>query len=342
MSDPSGHTISVIVPVHRGGAPFRRCLSSLEALAPAPHEIIVVADGDPESGRVAETMGVQVLRTPAPGGPARARNLGAQHARGDLLFFLDADVTVLPDAIARLDTLFTRDPNLTAVIGSYDDQPAESNFLSRYKNLMHHYVHQISQETASTFWGACGAIHRDTFLTMGGFDERYRHPSVEDIELGYRLTKAGYRIRLDKALQIKHLKRWTVTSLLKADFFHRALPWTRIILRDRRFANDLNLRFADRASVVLAYSLLGALLAASVWWTAFVVAAVLSLALLGFNMPVYRFFRRKCGFWFTIRAIPWHWFYYIYSGLAFAIGVVRHVLSLKDRSLKTADIVSQN
>ena len=176
MSDPSDYTISVIVPVHRGEKPFHRCLSSLKALEPAPHEIIVVADGDPESARVAETMGVQVVRTPAAGGPARARNLGAQHARGDILFFIDADVTVSPDAITRLDTLFTQDPNLTAVIGSYDDQPAASNFLSRYKNLMHHYVHQISQETASTFWGACGAIHRDTFLAMSGFDERYRHP----------------------------------------------------------------------------------------------------------------------------------------------------------------------
>lgn len=342
MSDPSDYTISVIVPVHRGEKPFHRCLSSLKALEPAPHEIIVVADGDPESARVAETMGVQVVRTPAAGGPARARNLGAQHARGDILFFIDADVTVSPDAITRLDTLFTQDPNLTAVIGSYDDQPAASNFLSRYKNLMHHYVHQISQETASTFWGACGAIHRDTFLAMSGFDERYRHPSIEDIELGYRLAKAGYRIRLDKALQIKHLKRWTVTSLLRADFFQRALPWTQIILRDRHFVNDLNLRFSDRASVVLAYSLLGTLLAASVWWTAFAIAAILILALLGFNMPVYRFFYRKCGFWFAIQAVPWHWLYYIYSGLAFAIGVVRHMLSLKDRSLKAVDVISQN
>lgn len=70
---------------------------------------------------------------------------------------------------------------------------------------------------------------------MGGFDESYRKPSIEDIELGYRLKQAGLKIRLCKALQVKHLKRWEVVSLLRADFFYRALPWTELILRDRQF-----------------------------------------------------------------------------------------------------------
>ena len=78
-------------------------------------------------------------------------------------------------------------------------------------------------------------------LALGGFDEGYRQPSIEDIELGYRLKQAGHRIRLCKALQVKHLKRWSVVSLLKSDFFDRALPWTELILRDRRVINDLNL-----------------------------------------------------------------------------------------------------
>ena len=99
---------------------------------------------------------------------------------------------------------------------------------------------------ASTFWGACGAICRDVFLSLGGFDESYRQPSIEDIELGYRLKQAGYRIKLCKTLQVKHLKHWGVVSLLKADFFYRALAWTQLILRNGKLINDLNLQLSSR------------------------------------------------------------------------------------------------
>ena len=126
------------------------------------------------------------------------------------------------------------DPGLAAAIGSYDDAPGETNFLSQYKNLLHHYVHQTGNPEASTFWGACGAIRREVFLTMGGFNEEYSRPCIEDIELGYRLKRAGFTIRLEKELQIKHLKRWDIVSLVKTDFFSRALPWTALILEIQR------------------------------------------------------------------------------------------------------------
>jgi GT2 family glycosyltransferase len=89
--------------------------------------------------------------------------------------------------------------------------------------LLHHYVHQISKEEAATFWGACGAIRREVFLKVEGFDERYRRPAIEDIELGYRLTGAGYRVRLLKGLMVTHLKRWDLLTMLKADFYRDQL-----------------------------------------------------------------------------------------------------------------------
>jgi GT2 family glycosyltransferase len=261
-------------------------------------------------------------------------------AQGDILFFLDADVAVYPDVIGQVAAAFRREPELAALFGSYDDAPAATNFLAQYKNLFHHYVHQTACEEASTFWAACGAIRREVFQSLGGFDERYRQPSIEDIELGYRLKRAGYRIRLCKALQVKHLKRWSVVSLLRSDFFRRALPWTDLILRDRRFISDLNLRLSSRVSVMLTYGLLGAFVGSWRWAGSLALAGALILLLLALNAPVYRFFWRKRGLRFAVQTIPWHWFYFFYSGLAFVIGVARYLIH--SRRLPRASLLTRS
>lgn len=82
------------------------------------------------------------------------------------------------------------DTQVDALIGSYDDDPKSPDFISQYRNLMHCSVHQTGRSEASTFWSGCGAIRREVFLESGGFDETYVRPAIEDIELGYRLTRS--------------------------------------------------------------------------------------------------------------------------------------------------------
>lgn len=319
-------SVSVIVPAHQAGRTLLHCLSSLAALSPSPDEIILVSDGDDAAiASLAVKFGATLIGIPTACGPAHARNRGGARARGDLLFFIDSDVTVRPDAIERVRSVFIGDSQLAAAFGSYDDQPAGKNFLSQYRNLLHHYVHQTSREEASTFWGACGAIRREIFVDVGGFDERYRRPSIEDVELGGRLKKAGYKIRLCKTLQCKHLKCWSIRSLLRSDFFDRALPWTDLILQNRTLVNDLNLRLSYRLSTALvcasSFLMIAALRQPQFFWIAGAFLAAIPLL----NYPLYRFFYAKRGFWFMIKAIPWHFAYYFNCGLAFAIGFGRAV-----------------
>lgn len=318
-------SISVIIPVYNGGEGFRRCLDSLRQSRRQPNEVIVVADGDTDgSCQVAEEYGAKVFRYESAGGPARARNQGAKLAQGDLLFFIDADVTVGRDTISSIEQAFQADINLAALIGSYDDQPGADNFLSQYKNLFHHYTHQVSSEQASTFWGACGAIRAEAFRAVGGFDERYRKPCVEDIELGYRLKRAGYTIRLCKHIQVKHLKRWQPVSLLRAEIFYRALPWTELILSQSQPMNDLNLDRTNQISVVLSFMALGCLLGGWVNPFLWTVAIAAMIGLLIINQRVYRFFWRKRGPLFALKVVPWHWFYFLYGGAAFAYGTATY------------------
>jgi GT2 family glycosyltransferase len=322
LSEPS-HSISVIVPVHYGGKPFAKCLFSLVEASPPPEEIIIVADGDTDnSWREAEKLGIRVIREPVAGGPAKARNRGAREASGEILLFIDADVAIPAGLIGQVAEIFEREPDLAAVIGSYDDAPPEANFFSQYKNLVHHYTHQQAKSRGFTFWGACGAIRRHIFLEAGGFDESYHQPSIEDIELGYRLQAAGCRIRLEKSLHVKHLKRWEMLSLLKSDFFCRALPWTELILRYGKLPDDLNLQRSSRISVIAVYGLVAASIGAF-FHSALILLSLAFLALiLVLNVSLLRFFYSKHGLSFAIKAMMWHCFYYLYSGLAFAIGIV--------------------
>lgn len=323
-----GLRISLIIPVHNGGIAFSRCLESLTSSSRIPDEVIVVADGETDgSWRSAEAMGADVIRLAESGGPARARNQGAWHATGDIFFFVDADVSVHPDTIARVEQEFLNSPNLDALIGSYDDEPGADNFLSQYKNLFHHYTHQTASENASTFWGACGAIRRSKFEAVGGFDEKYRSPCIEDIELGYRLKQSGHTIRLCKDIQVKHLKKWEPYSLLRAEIVYRALPWSHLILQSRRLDADLNLSHANRLSVLLAFGLVGSAIGISVVTWLAGVTLVCGLGLLVVNWPVYRFFYIKRGLKFTLQMIPWHWLYFLYGGSAFAVALVRYYVT---------------
>jgi glycosyltransferase involved in cell wall biosynthesis len=218
-------------------------------------ECIVVDDGSTDdSVKIANQHGAKVLSTNGRFGPARARNLGAKAASGDIVVFLDADVSVYPDTISKIIAEFTQDPELDAVMGSYDLSPSAPNFISQYRNLLHCFVHQHSNRGATTFWSGCGAIRRQVFLDAGGFDETHYHaPAIEDIELGYRLTAANRKLALSADIMVKHLKRWSLRSMIETDFFHRAIPWSELAFRSGQMPNDLNLRISQRISVVLAF-----------------------------------------------------------------------------------------
>lgn len=321
-------TITVVVPVRDGGAMLEQCLRRIQTSRLKPLELIVVDDGSTDGSReCARRAGARLLSTEGHRGPARARNIGARAARGDVLLFVDADVCVRRDTTARVRSAFARDRELDALIGSYDDEPSAPNLVSQYKNLLHCFVHRTGRRRASTFWSGCGAIRRSVFLAHGGFDESYDRPAIEDIELGARLLRAGRTVLLDPGLAVKHLKRWSFAMLVKSDVFDRALPWTELILRERHMPNDLNLARTQRLGVALslAFPLLvaGALIASG--GTRAVLAALAAAALatsLAIDAGFYRFLASRRGIRFAVAAMPLHLLYHLYGGLAFGVGVL--------------------
>lgn len=246
--------ISIVIPAYNDANHLRKCLLSVSRSTYTDYECIVVDDASTdEAVAVAKEFAGKVLELNRNRGPSFARNEGAGAASGDILFFIDADIEIYGDTLSKIALSFDNRLDIDAVIGSYDDRPGHLSFIAQYKNLFHHYVHQNSNVNANTFWAACGAVRREVFLEVGGFDERYVKPAIEDIELGSRLIQSDYKILLQKHIQVKHLKRWTFWGLFKADVFNRGVPWTQLMLRDKVFPNDLNLRSSQRFCVAWIY-----------------------------------------------------------------------------------------
>ena len=316
-------TISVIIPAYNAAHLLERVLAPLIA-ALERHEIdeIVVVDDastDELAGHVARYPFVKTVRIEQQSGPAAARNRAAQHASGEILWFVDADVIVADDSARIVGRSFTAH-DIVAVMGTYDDTPPAPNFLSQYKNLVHHFYHQHAKAEASTFWAGCGAVRKSAFLAIDGFDARtYRYPSIEDIDLGYRLRDAGGIIRLDRSLQGKHLKVWRLGNLLHTEIFRRAIPWSKLMLRRGALTNDLNIDFAERVRAVLVIMLLIATLCAVTglvsWW---IPGGLFALDVIA-SRTILSFFFTARGFMFMARAHLMHRVYYVYSSVAFAV-----------------------
>jgi len=320
--------ISAIVAARNAASTLPRCLDALVAQASEATdgiEVIVVDDYSLDDTRdVASRYPVRLIALPQHCGVAAARNRGAEAARGEVLFFLDADVVLAPAGMHRvLDTMAR--PEIGAVIGSYDDDPDDQSIVSRFKNLAHHHFHQRARLEASTFWGACGAIRREHFSLAGGFDEkRFKLPSIEDVELGSRLIDRGVRIVLDPELQVKHLKKWTLASMVATDVRRRAIPWTLLWMERRHLHSDLNFTYAQRFGALVAVAMVLAIIVSLVNPYGWLITAVLLIVAYRINRDLFRLLMAKGGLRLAISGFFLQQLYYLYSLFGLAAGSAIH------------------
>ncbi|WP_435008093.1 glycosyltransferase family 2 protein [Tundrisphaera lichenicola] len=342
---PRRPRLSVVIPVNNGGRDLERSLRGLRDSTWTDYELVVVDDGSTDGSPVcAEWYGARVIRNPTRMGPAAARNVGALEATAPWIFFLDADVAVHPDAMARAMARIEADPGLAGLFGSYDDNPTAPGLVSRFRNLLHHYVHHAGPfvddaRPAHTFWTGCGLIRRDVFVEAGGFDPLlYRRPAIEDIELGYRITRAGHRILLARDVKATHLKRWTLPDVIRTDIFRRGVPWMLLMKRLKVVETDLNVSKSQRACVAATgLGLLGA--AASVRWPgAFVLLPASLAAIVGLNLEFYRFLARRRGLLFALGSTVMHLIYYCCCGASVVIALAIWHLSRRPAGEPTPGI----
>jgi glycosyltransferase involved in cell wall biosynthesis len=327
VSQTAFPTMSVIIPCHNGAAHLPHVFAALRKSTFQEFEVIVVNDRSTDATlQIAKHASARVINNLGQRGPGGARNAGVAAAKTGLLVFLDADVTVHPDTLSRINIIFGTNRDVHALFGSYDDQPADRSLISSFKNLMHHHVHHLGNSEAETFWTGCGAVRKDVFEAAGGFASTTL-TCVEDIEYGNRLREKGCRILLCPEVQVKHHKKWTLFSLIRTDMLVRGIPWTVMMLRRGKPEKDLNLSNSQKVAAIAACLFFPALLLAALQTSLVWVPALLGGVLLWLNRSFYSLLVRCRGIVYAASAFPVHLLYYHYSMMSLALGFVVHLLT---------------
>ncbi|MDG4770749.1 glycosyltransferase family 2 protein [Solwaraspora sp. WMMD792] len=196
-------TVSVVIPTYNKAKTLADCVRAVYRQTHQPVEVIVVDDASTDGSReIAAGLPCRLICLPTNQGVSAARNAGAAAAIGEVLFFVDSDIALAPDAIGNALRVLREHPGCAVVQGIYDAEPlAADGPVEVYKTLFEHYWRRQRDGVADATLFALTAIRRQAFDDVGGFDERLR--DAEDIEFGTRLP-ARYEIRMSADVVGRH------------------------------------------------------------------------------------------------------------------------------------------
>lgn len=174
--------VSVIIPTYNEEEDIEQCIKSLHEQTHAQKEIIVVDDGstDKTLERVKKYPEIKVLEQQHCG-PGAARNLGANKARGEILIFIDADMTFDKKYIENLIKPIVGNNDVVGATHDYEVVNNVDNVWSRCWGRI-----RVSKENAKDV-KIFRAIRKSKFLEMGGFDKRYGYADDQTFWFKYKV-----------------------------------------------------------------------------------------------------------------------------------------------------------
>jgi mycofactocin system glycosyltransferase len=232
--------VTVVVPVRDRVAELDRCLGA----AGRPYPVVVVDDGsaDPAAlAAVCSARGARLVRRDVNGGPGAARNTGLRLVDTEFVAFLDSDCVPPGDWIADLAGHFA-DPLVAAVAprivaapagpaggaaGAADPAAGRPPAAGPGSVLdLGDRAARVAPMTRVAYVPTAALLVRRAVLG-GGFDESLRYG--EDVDLVWRLTEAGWRVRYDPGVRVGHAEPASRPELLRRRFQYgrSAAPLTR-------------------------------------------------------------------------------------------------------------------
>jgi hypothetical protein len=221
--------VAVIVPNYNNEKVLRACLESIYAQTNQPAEVLVVDDASTDTSRaIAKEFPCQLIELPVNRGQSAARNTGVAASSAPLLFFVDSDCALLPDAIENAVRVLHQTPGCGMVQGIYELEPLyEDGAVEAYQLGFEYFWRRrtVGREAATLF--SASLIPRTVFEAAGGFDTSLRQS--EDDDFGTRLPDR-YRVVVSDEVRARHDDVEQLWPLLRKQF-QRGSTKPRLMLR---------------------------------------------------------------------------------------------------------------
>jgi glycosyltransferase involved in cell wall biosynthesis len=212
--------VSVVIPTKDRAYVLEKTIDSLVNQTYKNIEIIVVDDGSTDGtellveGFKKKYKRIKFLKNKKNMGPAASRNKGVKNAKGEIIFFTDSDCFVSENWIETVIKEY-KDEEVVGVGGYL--KPGSNNWIAKLENLQNKYLLKIGskrikgKEKTPTGYTNSMTYKKSVFDEVGGFDEHFKLPSGEDVELKKRIAKKGYLVYLP--LPVIHLDTYNLDYL---------------------------------------------------------------------------------------------------------------------------------
>jgi len=213
-----GPVFSVVIPTLNEEKYLKRCSKSLSKQVYRDFEVIVVDGGsDDRTVKMAEREGFKVIQAKKrrPHDVGYARNLGAKHSSGSILFFLDADMVLEPNCFQVLNECF-EEPSIIGV--ACKSQPYGGNTVEVLMYDINNHLIELANylDFYELSYFSCRAYRRTCFMKAGGFREDLL--ACEDLDLALRIKEFGDYTVTDKTTywtSPRRLRKWSYSRYVR-------------------------------------------------------------------------------------------------------------------------------
>lgn len=206
--------ISVVIPAFNAEETLLKCINSLRDSICVNPEVIVVDDcSSDNTAQIAEKNADIFIRFQNRKGAASARLSGAETASSDIIVFVDSDVLVKKETLSFIRKLMKLRKDFDAVTGKLEEKPHYKDYFSAYKNVYMHHVYSSLPERVDFLYGSIFALRRNVLKELEGL-----HEYPEDTLWGRKLTQNGKFIHFSKDIEVTHIKKFNLLTLLLNDF----------------------------------------------------------------------------------------------------------------------------
>ena len=299
------YSVSAIIPNLNGEKTIGLCLEALFNSDHDSFEVIVVDDHSTDNSvSIIEQFPCSLVRLDEPGGAARARNTGAQHSSGALLFFTDADCLVQKETLSIAEKAARQQGQDVIIGGTYTCRPFDHNFFSLFQSVFIHFSELKNSSKPDYVAAHAMIISADAFRLTGGFPKDFL-PIIEDVEYSHRLRRQGYNLIMEPTIQVQHFFNFNTLADSLRNGFRKSKYWTIYSLGNKDlFADSGTASFALKANIIL-FSLIMLLVAASLSVQAVTTlygALILLLVNIVINRRLFCLFYTSGGLFFMLKA----------------------------------------